>query len=508
MKVYPQLQRSPWWIAAIAFMILLSGCAWMQKDRPQSPLIDSKQLQLDADIHLARGGWPAARWWTRYDDPQLNALMARALADSPSIKAARTRVEQARAAVKLAHAASRPKIIALGAGNKQWTKTSGDVGPVSVANPLPGISGLGATHSGRLLAGGILGSYSIDVWGKHKTAIDAAVHAKNAQRAQQAGAELEITTALAQTYFGLQTAYEQIDLLGQIQAILTDVVDSIRARKKRGLVTQSNVDQARQQLIQTKQLLASARTQAANLKTALRLLVGAHGGDFPDIRAVKLPQPRSTLPAQLSYSLLSHRPDLVALRWYVQSSLDQVTLAKDAFYPSFNIKAFLGISNIHLGDVVNLTTRQASILPGVTLPIFMGGALNANLARTRAGSNLLIEQYNQAVLGAVRDVAVAATNVQGLERQAALGQEKRAAIQSTTDQARASATRGLISRVTARKAAVPLLEQKAKLAENHGQQLIAEIALIKALGGGYDITDNQLPHSKSATTHASEKTAN
>src|SRR5699024_1481875 len=125
-----------------------------------------------------------------------------------------------------------------------------------------------------------------------------------------------------------------------------------------------------------------------------------------------------------------------------------------------------------------------------------------------ASSNLMIKQYNQTVLGAVRDVGVAATNVQRLEKQATIGQEKQYTIRTTSDKTQASAARVLVSRVNARKATIPLLEQEAKMAENHGQQLIAEVALIKALGGGYDIPDNQLPHSKSATTHASEQTTN
>lgn len=102
------------------------------------------------------------------------------------------------------------------------------------------------------------------------------------------------------------------------------------------------------------------------------------------------------------------------MRWYVQASLDQVDSARALFYPSFDIKAFFGLDAIHLDTLFKKTSRQFNFIPGLKLPLFDGGRLNANLEGTRAASNMMIERYNQSVLNAVRDVAVNGTRLQTL----------------------------------------------------------------------------------------------
>ena len=81
-----------------------------------------------------------------------------------------------------------------------------------------------------------------------------------------------------------------------------------------------------------------------------------------------------------------------------------------------DIKAFFGVNALHLADLFTHSSQQLNVIPGLYLPIFDGGRLNANLGGARAASNMLIEQYNQSVLNAVRDVAVSGSRLQSLER--------------------------------------------------------------------------------------------
>lgn len=101
------------------------------------------------------------------------------------------------------------------------------------------------------------------------------------------------------------------------------------------------------------------------------------------------------------------------MRWYVQASLDQVDSARALFYPSFDIKAF-SVWTPSICIPYSKTSRQFNFIPGLKLPLFDGGRLNANLEGTRAASNMMIERYNQSVLNAVRDVAVNGTRLQTL----------------------------------------------------------------------------------------------
>lgn len=478
--------------ALLVLLASLAACAWIREDSAPKPLIAPERINLAKDIRLARDGWPAARWWTRYDDAQLNALIERGIADSPSVRVARDRVEQARADVQRAHAATQFKAAAFGRVYQQWSKADGNVGPFSITDPVPGLDDGGynsGARSGRVSSAGIAGSYVFDLWGLQRSAVDATVGAQNAQLAEAAAVELELATAIAQTYFNMQTTLRKIALLERTRDIATESVAAMKARKQRGLITDTVVAKANEQLLQTEQLLSLAQTQVTNFREVLRALVGASADDLPAIEAKPLPQPQPQLPATLSYALLSHRPDLVVLRWYVESSFNQIDAARAAFYPSFDIKALLGFNSIRIDDVLHIDSRQFRLVPGLTLPLFDGGQLNANLRKARTTSNTLIEQYNQAVLNAVRDVAVAATNMQGMEEQARLEQAKYEQVRIGAADADAHRERGLVSRVAALEAQVPLLSEQAQLADTQGKRLAAEISLIKALGGGYDLPE-------------------
>ena len=150
-----------------------------------------------------------------------------------------------------------------------------------------------------------------------------------------------------------------------------------------------------------------------------------------------------------------------------------------------SIKAFFGFDALHIGDLLDKSSRQFNLIPGLSLPLFDGGRLNANLRTARTASNTLIEQYNQAVLNAVRDVAVAGNRLQGVQQQKQLQAARLDATQVGERDAAARYRQGLVSQVTALEAQLPVLSQRAELVEVHGRQMAGEIALIKALGGSY-----------------------
>ncbi len=207
--------------------------------------------------------------------------------------------------------------------------------------------------------------------------------------------------------------------------------------------------------------------------------------DMPDIKPVALPQVDTGLPSSLSYELLARRPDLQAMRWYVQASLSQVDAARALFYPSFDIKAFFGFDAIHLEDMFKSPSKQINFIPGLRLPLFDGGRLNANLASTRASSNMLIERYNQSVLNAVRDVAINGSRLQTLNDQRVMQTERVDAARYTQAAAQAAYRQGLGSRLQATEAQLPVLAEQMSLMMLDTHRIIENIQLIKSLGGGY-----------------------
>jgi multidrug efflux system outer membrane protein len=174
------------------------------------------------------------------------------------------------------------------------------------------------------------------------------------------------------------------------------------------------------------------------------------------------------------------------MRWYTQASLRQVDAAKAAFYPSFDIKGFFGFDSLHLEDLLNQSSKQMNLVPGLSLPIFDSGRLNAGLASARAQSNLMIAEYNGSVLNAVREVAQLGIELQGLTQQASLQEAKLKAVSFSMDSAVAHYKHGLTDKVMAMEARLPVLVEEGRTIQIRHQQLTEEISLIRALGGGYD----------------------
>lgn len=472
--------------SAALCMALLAGCAQLQDDPgARATATTAEQVHGPQGLALPAGAWPTDTWWTRYGDPALDALITQALDDAPGMRAVAARTRQASDGVARVRALTGLKTLGVAELNRQWSKTTGDVDGISLDTTIPGIPALSTPVTSTSGAAGIIGLYRFDLWGAEKAAVDAALGAKQAQQAEAAAARLALSGAIAQAWFQRQTTRRKIALLEQIRTIQDDAVAGAAARKARGLVTDTALVPSRQQVLASEQLLVAARAglQAAN--ATLRALAGLPA-DAPLAAPVAsgLPHVTATLPADLPYQLLSRRPDLVALQAGIRTGYDQVAIAKAAFYPQFNLMAFLGVGTLHLRDL-HLTRRQFNLIPGVTLPIFNLGALRAGLRSARNTSDALVEQYNQAVLNAVRDVTIAASALQAAGAQQRIEHEKVAQLRIPAADAAARHARGLASKVQADSARLPALQEELLLVDAQGSTIAADITLTAALGGGY-----------------------
>lgn len=464
-----------------ALACALSACALIHHDEKPYAVIAPEQVRIADDIHFEQGDWPARQWWRAYGDPQLDALIERALAASPTIVIAHTRVAQAKSDVDLVRAGTNLQVSALAAVDRERVSSNGFLGAYSANDPAIGATGPWYTE-------GIVGlgaSFDIDLWGKQRAQVEAAIDAHNARLAEVAAIELELSADVAQIYYGIQTTDQLIDLLVQLQDVAAFDVDAHAARAARGLEPVTQTKLARAQLLATQRQLVAARASVTQLRESLRALLGAGPDDLADIKPAALPVTQAVLPATLSYELLARRPDLQALRWYIQSSFSRIDAAKAAFYPSFDIKAFFGVNALHLAELFTHASQQINLIPGLYLPIFDGGRLNANLSGARTASNTLITQYNQAVLNAVRDVAVTGSSLQELDREAALQAQKIDAVSFAQASAQAHYASGVGSRLTAMDARQAVLLERISMLEVDGKRLSQAIALSKALGGGY-----------------------
>ncbi|MFI4941152.1 MAG: efflux transporter outer membrane subunit [Burkholderiales bacterium] len=462
-------------------LLATGGCAMMRDGPAPLAQIDVQQIRLAEDIKLSRDGWPQAQWWHRYGDSQLDALIEQALKDAPVMSVATSRIAASRAQVSLTDA-TRGLLVGFSASvDRQDISANSYLGPFSHNIPAEGFTGPWYTE-GTL---GLSAEYSFDFWGKERAKVDAALGMRNARQAEAAQTELILSARVTQVYFDIQALYVALGLLEQAQGIETDMVSAHAARAERGLESVTQTEMARTHKLELDKQISAAHSRISMLRETLRSLLGAGPDKLPVIKPLSLPDSAGALPSTLGYELLARRPDLQAMRWTVQASQRQIDVAKAAFYPSVDIKSFYGLDALHLDDLLHSSSKQVNLIPGLSLPIFDSGRLNAGLANARTQSNVLIAQYNQSIVEAVREVAQDGIELESLSRQVQIQDAKLKASAVSQDSAEAHYRNGLADKVTAMEAKLPVLLEQGKLNELRNQQIDTEIALTMALGGGY-----------------------
>ena len=235
----------------------LSACAWIHDNVPPATMVAPEKIRLADDIRLARDGWPQAHWWKRYHNRQLDTFIDLALEQAPGILVARRRVEQAGAQVGVVQATSRLKAEAIATVDRQHVSANGFLAPFALNEPALGFTGPWYTQG----IVGVAGSYAFDLWGKERSAVEAAIGKQNAQLAEQAAVELELSADVAQQYFAMQSIRQKLALLLQARDIQAAVVAAASAREDRGLGSKTPVAMAQALLFQMDQQITLAQTE-------------------------------------------------------------------------------------------------------------------------------------------------------------------------------------------------------------------------------------------------------
>ena len=470
--------------------LLTAGCALIHEEVQPLPQVPAENIKLADTLKLARDGWPETQWWRRYNDPQLNALIERALRDAPRIVEAKARVMNAQSLVGLTQANTGALVNFAAAIDRQRVSENGFLGLYAKKIPELGISGPWYT-AGTL---GVVGSYQFDFWGKNKALVQSALGAKNASLAEAAATELILSAQIARVYFNIQTLYAMLELLKKSQAIESRMIVAHQARAARGLEAITLTEQAKAHKLELDRQITGVENNITGLRESIRALAGIGPEEKLAITATPLQAKVGGIPDSLGFELLQRRPDLQALHWYVQSSISRVDAAKAAFYPSFDIKAFLGLNSLHLNELFQGSSRQYNIIPGLSLPLFDSGRLNAQLKSSQSETNIIIAQYNEAVFEAIREVAQAGIELQSLQQQKAIQEHKIKATMASYLSESARYKTGLSDTIISSKAELPVIFEHSVQVVLLATQIDTEIALTVALGGGYNTAQPTLPN--------------
>ncbi len=356
----------------------------------------------------------------------------------------------------------------------------GVMGPFALDDPAAGTTGPWYTNG----TFGLQASYDLDLWGKNRAQVESALGVYKARQAELAESELLVSSAVTQIYWDIQTVKALQNILIEVKAQEAIIADTDRKLYNEGIISSLEQTETETQFTKIDEQIDASRGNLLLLRANLQALIGLKT-PLPALKTVPLPDVISTLPQNLSYELLARRPDLQAAHWYIDASLSQVDAAKAAFYPEINLMGFLQNDALHLSDLFRGSAQQMGGILGLTLPIFDGGRLNANLSIVQSNSNLNIASYNKAVVNAVTEVTKGITQIQTISDQSAHQTEVVDGDQKIWSLTQMRFQAGLISGVNVAKAKLPLLAEQSKLIELHGRWIDADINLTKSLGGGY-----------------------
>ena len=465
-------------LAGLAAAVLVAGCASTSGIEPQAKLRDA------ASLDLPRGGAAqeriAADWWRAFGDPQLDRLVAQALEGNPSLRIAEARLRRAQAVTEVANSATLPQVNGSFEGMRQRFNENGLYPP-----PLAG----SIRNTGTLQLGA---SWELDFFGKHRSALEAALGNARAAQADAEAARVLLASNVTRSYFQLLRAEEQLGVARRTLAQREEQVKLVQQRVSAGLDTQLELRQSQGAVPEARQQIEALQEQAQLARNALAALVGQPNRAAAPVPAALTAIKVVAVPGNLPADLLGLRADVAAARWRVEAAGQDVVNAKTQFYPSVNLTAFVGLNSIGLNRLLEAGSEQWGVGPAIHLPIFDAGRLRANLRVKTADLDAAVESYNNTVIEAVHDVADQLTSVQSVARQQAEQRDALAAAEGAYDIALQRYRAGLGNYLNVLAAETAVLNQRRLAVDLAARALDTRVGLIRALGGGWAPQDKTL----------------
>ncbi|WP_054930266.1 efflux transporter outer membrane subunit [Paraburkholderia caribensis] len=484
-------------LAAAVAAFALAGCANYFDLKNDNKIASTSQFEASQSLPAEGGQWPTLDWACQFGDPQLPKLIAEALEGNPSIAQAQARIAKASSYIETSKSALYPKV----EGSYSWTRE------LYSANALfpPPYGGTWYSENNVLASA----SWDLDLWGKNRQRLGQAVSQEKAAEADMQQARVTLAASVARTYNSLAQLYALRDIAER----------EIKNRQTIGVIANDRVKAGLDTNVERQTANGNIATSQSNLTeldgqiTTTRYELGALLGKGPD-RGLQIAKPAFnpggavTLPDNVPADLISRRPDIVAARWQVEAAMHDVKEAKAEFFPDVNLAAGFGFDAFGWGKFLTSSSRQIQFGPAIHLPIFDAGALRSQLKGRYADFDLDIANYNQTLINALSDVATQISSIRSLDHQQGDAQRALDASANAYELAVIRYRAGLSPQLQVLTADQNRLAAEQTVTNLKMRRRDLQIALIKALGGGFDATQTGLvvptdaPASSASTAHA------
>ncbi|MGY2289438.1 efflux transporter outer membrane subunit [Pseudomonas sp. SDO528_S397] len=461
-----------------ALSLAVSGCIGTGGIAPQGKALVANTLATDESINTATrdAHWPDAQWWRAYGDPQLDRWVDHAVQGNPSLAMAAARVRQAQALAGVAESAESLQVNADAALKRHnW---SGD------QYYGPGELGTTTTWDNNATLGL---SYALDLWGRESNATEQALDLAHLSVAQMRQARLELQDNLVRAYIQLSLHFAQRDIVAATLAQQQQILDLTQTRLAAGIGTHLEVSQAQAPLPETHRQLDALDEAIALSRNQLAALAGKGPGAGAQLQrpSLSLGAPL-TLPSRLPAELLGQRPDVVASRWQVAAQARGIDVVRAGFYPNVDLVGSLGYLATGGGLLTFLAGKKSNYTagPALSLPIFDGGRLRAQLGEASAGYDIAVARYNQTLVNALKSISDQLIRRASMDTQQTFAAQSVASAQNTYDIAMVAYQRGLTDYLNVLNAQTLLFHQQQVQQQVQAARLSAHADLVTALGGG------------------------
>jgi NodT family efflux transporter outer membrane factor (OMF) lipoprotein len=459
---------------ALIVPVLLAACAPVPQLGSAPVPRSAGSLASVQSLPVSAVDWPSDRWWTGFGDAQLDTLVAEGLAGSPDVALAAARVRSAEALAQQAGAALGPSLA-----------VDGSVGGVKQSENLgipPAFVPKGVQDTGRLTAAL---SFNLDLWGRNRAALKAARGEAIAAAVDAAQARLLLTTGIAAAYADLAMYHEQRDAAAAALEVRTATARLTAQRVQVGSETRGGQAQAEARVPQARADVLALDEAIVLTQNRLAALTGA-GPDRgrtiarPVLRAVPV-----GVPAGAGIDLVGRRPDLVAARLRAEAAGDRIKVARADFYTNLNLTALVGLQSLGLGQLFDGGSSYGNGGLAVSLPVLDAGRIQGRYRGARADYDAAVARYDATLVTALRETADAVTSRNAADARVAALRGALASAEEAAKIARLRYTGGLSNQLPVLTADDTLVGVRRAVADAESRRTALDIALIRALGGGY-----------------------
>jgi multidrug efflux system outer membrane protein len=427
-----------------------------------------------------------ARWWTVFNDEQLNSLVQRAVGSNKDLQLALARVRQARAQRRVTVSGLWPTV-----------DVSGDYTHIDRNLSLFGVGGTtgsslatgGASGKLDLYQAGLDASWELDLFGGVRRAVEAADADIAASEEAMRDTLVTLLGEVATDYITLRGSRYRIEIARRNVAVQRQTVEVTKGQFEAGLGT-------RLALVQAETLLATTEAQIPALETTARQSIHALGvllGSEPETLLRELsqegpiPPAPGAVPIGLPSDLVRRRPDVRQAERQLAAATAQVGVATADLYPAFSLAGTFGYESTTSSNLISPANRYWTAGPSVSWPIFDAGKVHANIRVQTALQQQALITYESTVLTALQDVEnaiVAYSNSRRAHSALVRAVEaSRSAVQVSQDLYQ----KGLVDFLNVLQSESSLYQSEDRLAQNEQQVATGLVALFKALGGGWEI---------------------